>query len=54
LKTKDKDKLLKNLEILQKDSDLERAHIMADQLLLLYIADSEITDAFEKIEKWYA
>ena len=31
----------------------DEAHVKADDLLLKYINDSEITQAFEKIEKWY-
>lgn len=29
-------------------------HIEADQALLAYIDDQEITEAFDKIEKWYS
>ena len=29
-------------------------HIRADELLLEYINDQEVTDLFNKIEKWYA
>ncbi len=36
------------------EGDPERWHEEADKLLLEYIGDSEITDLFEKIEKWYA
>jgi hypothetical protein len=34
--------------------DPEAAHIKADELLLEYINDPEITEAFNKIERWYA
>lgn len=34
--------------------DGETAHIEADELLLRYINDKEITEAFNNIEKWYA
>lgn len=34
--------------------DEEMDHIHADKALLEYINDPEITDAFEKIDKWYA
>lgn len=34
--------------------DREREHILADELLLAYLNDPEITAAFEAIEKWYA
>lgn len=35
-------------------SDPEIAHREADMLLLAYINDPEITNAFDAIEKWYA
>lgn len=34
--------------------DLEEVHIQADNLLLEYINDPEVTEAFEKIDKWYS
>lgn len=34
--------------------DEERAHVLADQALLEFINDREVTDAFEAIERWYA
>lgn len=34
--------------------DKEENHIMADSLLLKYIDDEEVTNAFKKINKWYA
>lgn len=36
------------------DIDQEGAHVRADEALLEYIDDPEITEAFEAIEKWYA
>lgn len=30
------------------------AHFQADLLLIAYICDEEITEAFHKIKKWYA
>lgn len=36
------------------DQDHEGAHIRADDLLLDYINDDEITKAFDEIVKWYA
>lgn len=36
------------------DGDPSDWHEEADKLLLEYINDSEITQLFEKIEKWYA
>jgi hypothetical protein len=35
-------------------SDPEEGHIAADEALLDYIGDPEITQAFESIGKWYA
>lgn len=35
-------------------SDFEEDHIRADRLLLEYINDDDVSDAFEAIEKWYA
>jgi hypothetical protein len=34
--------------------DPESGHIDADEALLDYIDDYEITEAFERIRKWYA
>lgn len=34
--------------------DQENNHVMADELLLKYIDDSEIKEAYDKIDKWYA
>ena len=34
--------------------DKEHDHGVADDALLRYINDSEITEAFEAIERWYA
>jgi hypothetical protein len=36
------------------DPDVENNHDRADQLLLKYIDDPEITKAFDSIEKWYS
>jgi hypothetical protein len=48
-----KEELIKQLELLKK-YDQEYAHVRADELLLEYIGDYEIMQAFEAIEKWYA
>lgn len=32
----------------------EYDHVMADELLLEYINDIRVTEAFDKIEKWYS
>lgn len=35
------------------DSDPEIDHATADELLLEYINDSEVSELFESIHKWY-
>lgn len=35
-------------------SDREQNHMKADTLLLSYIDDPEITEAFEEMDKWYS
>lgn len=37
-----------------KHEDPEGGHLTADELLLCYIGDPEIREAFEAIEKWYS
>lgn len=49
-----KGKLIEYLKELKKYLDIESAHIEADNLLLEYISDDEITEAFNDIDKWYA
>lgn len=49
-----KDELLNELNKLVGVTDVESAHIIADNLLLKYINDNDITQGFEKIEKWYS
>lgn len=56
-----KDELLEALIKIEKENeksfgynDCERNHFEADELLLKYIDDKRITDAFNDIEKWYA
>jgi len=34
--------------------DAEYAHALADKLLLEYVGDAKVTDAFERIDKWYS
>ena len=36
------------------DIEEEEAHIRADRLLLDYIDDIEVTEAFFAIDKWYS
>jgi len=49
-----KQELLDSLQALQDSKDYELAHITADELLLAYIGDKEITEAFNNITKHYA
>lgn len=42
------------LKAYQTDGDIESAHYCADEALLEFIGDKEITVAYEAIEKWYA
>lgn len=49
-----RDDLLAALRDLASDLPGEGQHIEADDLLLRYINDPEITAAFEAIAKWYA
>lgn len=44
-----KEKLLEELKKLIKMEDKETAHMMADGLLLLYINDKRVADAFNDI-----
>lgn len=50
----DKQELLKILATCAESGDTEIAHGKADNALLNFIGDREITEAFAKIEKWYA
>lgn len=49
-----KEELLAKLRELQAPSDPEIAHNEADDALLEFIDDVEVTEAFRKIKKWYA
>ena len=47
--------LLSRLKELEGDwGDPEASHAEADELLLNYINDSEIEEAFEEVPKWYS
>lgn len=48
-----KEELLEELREASEYED-EFAHMRADELLLRYIDDEEITKAFKAIKKWYA
>ncbi len=49
-----RDELLQKLKDLEEAHDVESAHVEADSLLLVYIDDAEISEAFHDIPKWYA
>jgi hypothetical protein len=48
-----KEELIANLATCH-SGDIEVDHGRADDFLLAYINDPEITEAFDLIEKWYA
>ena len=56
-----KHELLKQLQVIKKKQEesttgygIDDDHVEADSLLLDYIDDKAITDAFLSIERWYA
>jgi len=49
-----KEELLSILKELQENGDQEIAHAKADDALLEYINDEDVSKAFEEIDKWYA
>lgn len=49
-----KEELLAKLKELKSNSDCEDAHIEADDALLDYINDQEISESYGAIGKWYA
>ncbi len=51
-----KDELLDRLKTIanRTSGDPENDHADADELLLDYIDDPRITEAYEEIERWYA
>lgn len=50
----EKKELIEKLKLLVRIGDPEAAHGNADDLLIEYINDLEVKDAFDEIEKWYA
>lgn len=51
----DKQKLIEELKNIRVSyMDEEKAHKMADILLLKYINDEEVIESFNNIKKWYA
>lgn len=49
-----KEELIAALKALAEDSPGEENHIEADGLLLAWINDPDIREAYEAIDKWYA
>ena len=49
-----KDELLAKMHELQTNDDTEIAHSEADDALLEYINDIDITAAYACVDKWYA
>lgn len=49
-----KKELLSLLERLSESDDYEVTHSLADDLIIKYINDEEIANAYHKIGKWYA
>jgi len=49
-----KEELIAKLKECAANGDLEVAHWDADQLLLEYINDQDITEAYRDVGKWYA
>ena len=55
-RTIDKKKLITELQKISRteNDDYEITHYKADKLLLQYINDEEITEAYENVGKWYS
>lgn len=49
-----KKELLSLLERLSESDDYEVTHILADSLIIKYINDEKIAQAYHKVGKWYA
>lgn len=52
--TTGRNELLQRLQSLEKTADALSAHERADNALLEYINDPEVTDAFYAIKRWYS
>ena len=50
----DRTELIKELKKLDECYDFESAHYNADRLLIKYINDKEIEDAYDNVGKWYS
>jgi hypothetical protein len=49
-----KEELVDRLRELEHHLDPESAHSTADNLLLEFINDKDVAEAYENIDKWYA
>ena len=49
-----KEELIKRLRTQARNRDTEEAHEKADDLLLAFIGDREISEAFWNVSRWYA
>lgn len=49
-----KKELIAALDEIRREGDPENGHIEADNALLAFIDDIEVTAAFKAISKWYA
>jgi len=50
----DKETLIRLLDSLDDDGDVELNHVNADDYLLDFINDEDIKKAYERVYKWYA
>lgn len=50
----DKKNLIEELETCIETGDVESQHAKADRLLIEFIDDKEIKNAYDKIYKWYS
>lgn len=54
-KTMTKEELIEALQrVVTKDGDEEDWHVAADDLILSYINDEKVSEAYHRIPKWYA
>ena len=49
-----REELIEKLQSLEEDTDFELTHQEADELLIQYINDPEVTEAYDALLKWYA
>lgn len=49
-----KEELLERLKECETNADTEAAHSDADDALIEFINDTEITEAYQRVHKWYA